>query len=419
MGAQQQRTLKRVVRLRDTAVITCDDLIQFDADAYQEIRRSATQARNDSTAAFVCDQCGFPVYAPREPKTKLPYWRHHKGAPQICPWWTGKPRSTDEISARQFQGAQESPLHFHLKNLVAELLNTDPLTEPGSVVVDEYVFCGESRRRPDVRATYDGKPIAVEIQLATTQIPIIVAREEFYRREGRYLIWLTWNFKPVERKLLLTSLEDIFYSHNKNLFSLDNKIVAASREKGALLVKAFWEHGSGWNSDIFSLPELQWPASGLPFAVAPPPWHLDFRNRWLEATVPGGTRWSARKVLLVELAERIEGHRVDWASLEELDIEALLNAILSFVAGKPVGSAQRNLTEVINTLLSSERRYRFARIMRKVLSVSGGAELLAKQSVAGKFERALKESQDQPESIVGKVVLLLFPELFQRRQPAT
>ncbi|WP_281277541.1 DUF6035 family protein [Hankyongella ginsenosidimutans] len=112
-------------------------------------------------------------------------------------------------------GAQESPLHLRVKNLVAELLNADPLTEPGSVVVDEYVVCGEIRRRPDVRATYDGKPIAIEIQLATTQIPIIVAREDFYQREGRHLIWLTWNFVPVERAHLLTAFEDIFYSHNK------------------------------------------------------------------------------------------------------------------------------------------------------------------------------------------------------------
>ena len=280
MKGRLQRTLKRAVRLRDMVVITSDDLLQIDADGYQEVRRSATRARNDGQAAFVCDHCGFPVYAPREPNTRLPFWRHHKGAPRSCPWWTGEPGSTDEVSASQFQGAQESPLHLRVKNLVAELLNADPLTEPGSIVVDEYVVCGESRRRPDVRATYDGKPFAIEIQLATTQIPIIVAREDFYQREGRHLIWLTWNFVPVERAHLLTAFEDIFYSHNKNLFSIDDEVVAECRARKAFLVRAFWEHGSGWNSKITALPELEWPPSGLPYAVAPPPpWHMEFRAR--------------------------------------------------------------------------------------------------------------------------------------------
>jgi hypothetical protein len=356
MKGQVQRTLKRAVRLRDLAVITSDDLLRIDADSYQEIRRAAIRGRNEGQPAFVCDHCGFPVYAPREPKTRLPFWRHHKGAPRSCPWWTGEPGSTDEVSASQFRGAQESPLHRRIKHLVAELVDADPLTEAGSVIVDEYVVCGESRRRPDVRAIYDGKPIAIEIQLATTQIPIILAREDFYRREGRHLIWLTWNFVPVDRAHLLTAFEDIFYSHNKNLFSLDDGIVAESRARGSFLVRAFWEHGSGWNSKIAALPDLEWSASGLPFAVAPPPpWHLDFRARWLGATTTAGTPWPARRDLHFELAGKFPDAEVDATYLDEMDVGALLNAILSFITGRPVGSAQRNLAELINTFLSSDR----------------------------------------------------------------
>lgn len=418
MTARLQRTLKRAVRLRDMTVISSDDLLRIDADGYQDIRRAATRARNEGQPAFVCDHCGFAVYAPREPKTRLPFWRHHKGAPRSCPWWTGEPGSTDEVSASQFQGAQESPLHLRVKHLVAELLAADPRTEPGSVVVDEYVVCGESRRRPDVRAVYDGKPIAIEIQLATTQIPIIVAREDFYQREGRHLIWLTWNFVPVERAHLLTAFEDIFYSHNKNLFSLDDAVVSESRENGTFLLRAFWEHGSGWNSKITTLPDLEWPSSGLPYAVAPPPpWHRDFRARWLAATTPQGTPWPARNALLSELAEKFADDSIDASTLEEIDIGALINAILSFVEGKPVGSAQKNLTEVINTFLASERRFRFARIMRKVIAVTGVSEILDKLSVAAKFSRATEDDQDGPESLTGRVVLRLFSELFEKRRP--
>lgn len=416
MTARLQRTLKRAVRLQDMTVISSDDLLRIDADGYQGIRRAATRARNEGQPAFVCDNCGFAVYAPREPKTRLPFWRHHKGAPRSCPWWTGEPGSTDDVSASQFQGVQESPLHLRVKHLVAELLAADPRTEPGSVVVDEYVVHGETRRRPDVRAIYDGRPIAIEIQLATTQIPIIVAREDFYQREGRHLIWLTWNFVPVERAHLLTAFEDIFYSHNKDLFSLDDEVVSESRERGAFLVRAFWEHG-GWNSKITTLPDLEWPPSGLPYAVAPPlPWHRAFRARWLAATTVHGTPWAARKELYGELAEKLGDDSIDASMLEEADFGALLNAMLSFVEGKPVGSAQRNLTELINTFLASERRFRFARIMRKVITVTGVSDILDKPSVAAKFSRAMEDAQDGPGSLSGRVVLLLFAELFEKRK---
>lgn len=206
MGKRQPlRTLKRAVRLSDMSVVTSDQLLGLDPDAYHEIRRQVTRARIDGSAAFVCEHCGFAVYAPREPKSRLPFWRHHKGAPHNCPWWTGNPRTTDEVSGLQFDGIQESFLHKQLKQTVAELLRIDPLTEPNSVIVDEYLAHEGNRRRPDIRAQYDGRPIAIEIQLATTQIPIIVAREDFYRREGRHLIWLTWNFFQNERDRLLTA----------------------------------------------------------------------------------------------------------------------------------------------------------------------------------------------------------------------
>jgi hypothetical protein len=56
--------------------------------------------------------------------------------------------------------------------------------------------------------------------------------------------------------------------------------------------------------------------------------------------------------------------------------------------------------------------------MRKVISVTQGADLLEKTSVAAKFGHALRSIQDEPDSITGRVALLLFPELFQKRRLA-
>src|SRR6185312_1768595 len=101
----------------------------------------------------------------------------HRGGPPACPWWTGKSSNVDAVSAQQFYGAQESPLHAKIKNIIGELLIADDRTATGSVVVDEYLIQENGRRRPDVRAIYDGVPLVFEVQLATTQIPIIIQRE--------------------------------------------------------------------------------------------------------------------------------------------------------------------------------------------------------------------------------------------------
>jgi hypothetical protein len=253
-----------------------DDLLEMSLDAYQDIRRTAAIARREGRAEFVCDKCGFAVYAPLEPKTRQPYWRHFKGAPTNCPWWTGDPKTIDQIGASQFDGKQESPLHFYLKQKIAALLLQDPLTEEETLRVDKYIHTAEGRRRPDVSLRYDGKDLAIEIQLATTNLPTIVARESFYESNRRHLIWVTWNFDPVDPTVMLASFRDIFYSHNKNMFSIDAEIIETSESAGAFYLKVFLYHEGNLNSEIVQLSSLIWgPISGLPY-------YKDGPSRWSE-----------------------------------------------------------------------------------------------------------------------------------------
>jgi len=258
------RTLQRVTDLATGATITSDDLLAIDPDRYQKIRRNAAAARRKGSAVYVCDMCGHGVYAPKEARTRLPFWRHHNGAPTACPWWTGDPATVDQRSAAQFQGAQESPLHSWLKHQVGEILAIDQSTQAGSIHIDEYLKGETGNRRPDVRAINGGRRLAFEIQLSSTQLPIIDSREHFYNREGYNLVWLTWKFQAVPRRLMLTAFVDIFYSHNKNLFSLDEEVLDRARKEGRFLVRCHWEEGRDWRSAILRClisigPRRAWP----------------------------------------------------------------------------------------------------------------------------------------------------------------
>lgn len=408
-----RRTLKRVVDLASMHSITSDALIAMSKDDYQVLRRAATRARLDRKARFVCAKCGHAVYAPREGRTGQPYWKHHPGAPQLCPWWTGTPASVDIVSAQQFDGAQESPLHAKIKHIVGELLTNDPRTTAGSVVVDEYLILENGRRRPDVRAIYDGMPLVVEVQLATTQIPIIVQREDFYENASIRLIWLTWNFEPPTSGRLLSSFEDIFYSHDRNLFSMDDETIALSRQRREVILRAFWLDEDAWRSKLVTISDLNWIEGGRANAVpSRPPWHHDFLSRWRGALGEKGTKWKEREILFGELVAKVAIPGSDINELHALDMDALINCLLSLVDGRPVGSRQQNLVEVLNSFLNVERRQRYVRLIRTFAQLTNRDALLEIESVRNKIVKARTVAQDDRQSVSGKIALALFPEIF-------
>lgn len=413
MVRKPQRTLERVTDLSTGATLSSDVLLAIDPDRYQRIRRNAAAARREGAAAYVCEMCGHAVYAPKEARTRLPYWRHHKGAPTDCPWWTGDPATVDQRSAAQFQGAQESPLHSWLKHQVGEVLALDPATEAGSIHIDEYLKGETGSRRPDVRAVSGERNLAFEIQLSSTQLPIIDSREHFYGREGYHLIWLTWKFQAVPRRLMLTAFLDIFYSHNKNIFSLDEEVLAQAREEGRFLVRCHWEEGRDWRSAILPLTELQWPTSGLPYGAAP--WHIDFLLRWRGAVEDGHLPWQARQDLLAELIERLGLEGITARDLDALQVPVLISLILSLELGEPVASKQSNLVEMLNTFFNnSADRHRFAGLIRRVAGATNQLAALQKPSVTRKLHASLTSPQITQGSVEGRIVHGLFPDILLR-----
>lgn len=414
---EPRRTLRSVVDLMTMQSISSVQLLAMQDDEYQVIRRAATRARLERRPRYVCSQCGHAVYAPRDGRTGKPYFRHHPGAPETCSWWTGIPSGVDDVSRRQFQGAQESPLHAAVKSVVGELLRLDGRTAPDSVVIDEYLITQEGRRRPDVRAVYDEVALVVEIQLATTQIPIIVQREDFYEGQSIRLLWLTWNFEPpAPGERLLSSFEDISFSHNGNLFSVDDETIRLSRREGIVVFRVFWKRQDDWHSKLVNLSELSWMPSGRAFAVAPErPWNEDFLERWRAATGEHGTEWPEREALLGELAERLQLPAIDSQALGDADTDDLINCLLSLLEGRPIGSRQKNLVELLNTFLSVQRRHRFARVVKRFAELCDRQDSLDAKSVRKKLIEASKADQDDPASLTGRIALELFPKVFAGR----
>ncbi|WP_419797651.1 MAG: hypothetical protein ACNI26_15335 [Terasakiella sp.] len=136
MSTGPKRTIERAIDLDSLETITSDQLLAYSRDDYQAVRRRATKSKKEGQPRYTCEKCGHGVYAPLDQKRK-PLWQHFKNAPTDCPWSSNKNKTVNEVSAQQFQGKQESPLHKKIKETVAEILKLDPHVE--GVLVEEKI----------------------------------------------------------------------------------------------------------------------------------------------------------------------------------------------------------------------------------------------------------------------------------------
>ena len=157
------------------------------------VRRAVAQQRGEGNILFRCAQCNSPVYLAVSHTASTgdgrgAYFKHYGGTPADCEWRT--PDVMRDTGAGQFGGNQEGETHWRLKNCLADSIRCDPdFSEP--VVDKHFIKVSDGHRKPDVFASYKGKPIAFELQLARLTLTTINARTAAYRAAGITLVWVT------------------------------------------------------------------------------------------------------------------------------------------------------------------------------------------------------------------------------------
>lgn len=402
------RTLKSVVDLDTMHIISWDELLRADERIYNTIRREATQRKQGGNARYVCNQCGYPVYPPLDAR-KRPYWKHFGGAPVDCPWWTGDPRSPDRVSAGQFQGQQEGPLHHKIKYLLADILEMDD--SASDVSVEEYVISDEGRRKPDVAALYNGVRTAFEIQLATTQLPVILAKEAFYSDRGMRLVWVTWDFQQRPLAGVKQSFLDIYFSHDENLFSLDVDVISESKKNRKLTLKVHAHRNGDWQCQSIHLDDVSWNSTGLPYVYAKKEaWHTTFENSWVACRRRDAYDYRKEEALLQELSEKLDLEWLpnDW---QHGRAPSLFDTLYSLKAGQPVTSNQDNLSSVANTFLGTKGCEKFVNVFEYFTRYFGRQEVLERASVQKKIRASETEQQLEKGSPISLAIRELFPSV--------
>lgn len=402
MNALPKRTIKEAIDLDTMEGISSDLLLANGMDYYHSIRHQATErhiiAKSDR---YVCAQCGHGVYITT--RNRRPLWQHFRGAPRLCPWWTGDGKTVDQVSASQFNGQQESPLHRKIKTLISDILKGD--VSASNVLVETTIVGTQGKRRPDVQSTYNGRRVAFEIQLATTQIPIILGREDFYKNEGMYLIWLTWKFeeRPIEE--IQQSFKDVYYRHHKNIFSIDDETIGLSYEMSKLIIRAHSCGAKGWKNKLVELSDLTWPESGLPFAFLVKTNEDLRREKWLQTINPDST-WTEKDLLIRETAQEADlPCNID---LNIEDIGRVINCILSLKEGRPIGTREANLYAYANTFLNAAGRYRYANVFEHFARRFGQLDVLQRETVKRKLQLSKNSAQMAEGDPDAKIIRLFF-----------
>lgn len=201
-----------------------------------KLRMVVRTALHKDRPLYRCSICGVPVYLCRTLSEQRFFFKHrHEDG--NCPAVTRGELNHKELNALKYNGAKESALHRKMKEWVVECLTADgrfvEIREEARWV---GAWSGEWRR-PDVRATYNGIPIAFEVQLSTTFIDVIAERRSFYLEQGGLLFWIFAVFDSEHRRM---TEEDVFYNNNQNIFIVDAASRRASIANNEFVLECVW-----------------------------------------------------------------------------------------------------------------------------------------------------------------------------------
>lgn len=376
--------------------------------AYTDLR-AATTGQRCGVPEIVCAECEWPVYSPDDKKRRR-YFQHKKGYPETC-CYSGEGRDPRQVDAEKFDGAQEGPRHRELKDWLYEIISFSK-TATGIAKEWHIRLSDGTFARPDVFAeNWLGAPIAFDIQLATTQMPTIIRREQFYERGGIRYVWIT---DSDQRQLLRRSFRDIYMRNDGQIFGVDEEVLRTSRDRKASvfrihrLVPGLAKNGfrPEFRDRIFNIEEINWGWPGsrpqgkikydalIEWRCQEDAFICNQRMAFFHALSEGDRDEAARTWDLVR--EYVGG--TPWTEIPCDPAETIiaLGVLATLSTGKRCLQTRidvRDEVHLVNTMLLEPKRRRiFGEIFEQLANATGRHNLLNRPTVREKLERAKAET---------------------------
>lgn len=239
--------IDEVLDLATGEILSLWQTIGEDYEKALQLRMALKEGIAENKPLYACPLCVVPVHLVSLTQERRFYFRHEIEDGR-CPAKTKGSLSERQILALKYDGARESAAHKRMKEIIAESLRHDPSF---SEIAIEPIWKGmkrNDRRQPDVRAIWNGIPVAFEVQLSTTFLRVIAERRAFYLREGGLLVWVFKSFDMGNARL---TQDDIFYNNNRNAFLASEDTLKASKNAKAFMLECVWSEPSIDDGQMF------------------------------------------------------------------------------------------------------------------------------------------------------------------------
>lgn len=203
----------------------------------EQIHCLRTRIRQGNGENFSCFCCGQNVLLRKHERGGHYFAHREKSAADKaeCIYQQSQiisPRDRDRI---RYQGQREGLRHLKTKELIADILRSDPgFSEPE--IEKSWTTFTNGWRKPDVASKWNAQPIVFEVQVSNTYPQVVADRTDFYRNEGALLIWI---YDRVTESEWRTLHADNFCSNGRHLFIVDEECAAISKAEGLAYFKIY------------------------------------------------------------------------------------------------------------------------------------------------------------------------------------
>jgi len=152
------------------------------------------------------------------------------------------PLSRDRLNAIKYNGQKESEAHHELKSKLAYYLEQMEEVDSGNVHLEKHVISDlleHTYRKPDINFRYKDLKIAMEVQLSTTWLDVILAREQFYRDNKMFVIWVFNSFENDDTKRR-AAWNDILFANDSHAYLFDSEAENRSAKTKRLHLKVHY-----------------------------------------------------------------------------------------------------------------------------------------------------------------------------------
>ncbi|HBF89499.1 MAG TPA: hypothetical protein DDX39_12735 [Bacteroidales bacterium] len=240
-----KRTIESVLDLKTGKEVFASDFFKKSIDEIFKLRYEFETAIRENTPRFVCYFCRQAIKIRGQADSKkILHFAHLKDSDD-CSIKTNSKYTKEELLRIKYNGAKESDLHLELKMFIANSLAANRDNSKGIEFVDTEMINKHQAipkiwKKPDVSSKYLGKSVVFELQLSTTFLSVINSRQEFYKENSTFIIWVFSVFETDDDRRKFTQ-SDVFYNNNRNGFELDEEAKLKSIQENDLVLKCNYQ----------------------------------------------------------------------------------------------------------------------------------------------------------------------------------